>query len=672
MEIEPEPRPQGRQPETPPSEPPPPAATQSWSGPFGDPPPRWPVPDAEAPPAPAPRPAHWAEATPVPLPTSTPEPAAVLPDGPSAPAADAAGPTPPAPRRGLSPKVKRALVVTVAASTALAGVLMIVPALQGSGTPPALGPVGRARAAAGAGAPASLRDLGALIRDREAHLAQHPGDEESWAVLGAAYVDHGRRVADYSYYPRAEEALNKSLAAKPGDQGNIEALSGMAALAHARHDYRAAKKWGELAVMQAPQRWTLYPDLIDTYGRLGDHKSVGKALEKLQELRSGSAVMARASQVFRDRGWREDAAAAISDAAALAETPAERAAYLHRIGELSWERGEAAEALRYFDEALRTDPDHHPSLAGRARAQAALGRHREAMLSYQAALTKQPLPEYNLELGELQESLGQEAAARVQYGLLRDRIKKEAGLGVSDELVLGMFEADHGDPDAAVQRLQAEYRRHPSRQATDALGWALYRAGDHKRAFGYVKRAMEKGPRSALFVYHRGQIERALEEFGAARRHLQEALRLNPAFSPLLVPLAKEALDALGEPSEGGPENMHGQAPQAPEYGRPSSGGGQQVRPGKPGRGSGQGGGSGQPKQSGSRETYRKSQGNGSGQGTSSGQGTGSTPRRTPSTAPRRTQQSEPRRTQQSEPRRTAPRTTGKADKPAPKRTKQR
>ncbi|MDG4862615.1 hypothetical protein P8605_31205, partial [Streptomyces sp. T-3] len=536
-------------------------------------------------------------------------------------------------------------------------VLMIVPALQHGGTPPALGPAGRAMAAVGAGAPASLRDLGALIRDREAHLAQHPGDEESWAVLGAAYVDHGRRVADYSYYPRAEEALNKSLAARPGDRGNIEALSGMAALAHARHDYRAAKKWGELAVMQAPQRWTLYPDLIDTYGKLGDHKSVGKALEKLQELRAGSAVMARAAQVYRDRGWREDAAAAISDAAALAETPAERAAYLHRIGELSWERGEAAEALRYFDEALRTDPDHHPSLAGRARTQAALGRHREAMLSYQAALTKQPLPEYNLELGELQESLGQEAAARVQYGLLRDRIKKEAGLGVSDELVLGMFEADHGDPDAAVHRLLVEWRRHPSRQATDALGWALHKAGDHKRAFWYVKRAMEKGPRSALFVYHRGQIERAMEQYGAARRHLQEALRINPAFSPLLAPLAREALDALGEPPEGGPENMHGRPPQPPEYTGPVAGGGQKVRPGKPGRGSAPGGTSGQSRQSGSRETYRKSQGN-------SGSSQGTTPRRKPSTAPRRTEQPAPRRT--------TPRTPSKPDKPAPKRTASR
>jgi len=57
------------------------------------------------------------------------------------------------------------------------------------------------------------------------------------------------------------------------------------------------------------------------------------------------------------------------------------------------------------------------------------------------------------------------------------------------------------------------------------------------------------GVRSALYVYHLGMIERALEMPGAARRHLQEALRISPRFSPTRVPLAEQALRELGEPS---------------------------------------------------------------------------------------------------------------------------
>ncbi|MGW0734165.1 tetratricopeptide repeat protein [Streptomyces sp. NPDC002851] len=465
-----------------------------------------------------------------------------------------------------APSLKRVLLGTVAGSVVLVGALTLVPLLQDETERPALGPSGRALAAAQAGAPAALPDLDALIRERAAHVARHPGDEESWAVLGSAYVERGERTADYRYYPKAERALRTSLKVRAGERGNVEALTGMAALARVRHDYRAARKWGELARKQAPKRWTLYPDLIDTYVRLGDQKAAGKALEKLQELRSGQAVLARAGQVYQSRGWREDAAAALSDAAALAETPAERAAYQHLLGQQAWERGEPAEALRWFDAARRADPGHHASLAGRARAQAALGRGDEAVLTYQAVLVKRPLPQYHLELGELYAAQGDEPAARVQYDLLRRRIaEQERGGGVRDELVLGLFEAGHGDADAAVERLTAEWQRHPSPQTADALGWALHRAGDDEEAFGYAQKAMKEGPRSALFAYHRGEIERSLEKYGAARRHLQEALRINPHFSPLLAPKAREALTALGEPPEGGPAQMEAEPSKSPE-----------------------------------------------------------------------------------------------------------
>jgi hypothetical protein len=59
--------------------------------------------------------------------------------------------------------------------------------------------------------------------------------------------------------------------------------------------------------------------------------------------------------------------------------------------------------------------------------------------------------------------------------------------------------------------------------------------------------------RSAAYVYHRGVIEGELERYGAARRHLQEAARINPWFSPLDAPRLRRALAELGEPSVEGP-----------------------------------------------------------------------------------------------------------------------
>ncbi|MFE0802300.1 tetratricopeptide repeat protein [Streptomyces sp. NPDC058812] len=446
----------------------------------------------------------------------------------------------------------RVLIASVAGAVVLGGVLVLLPWDGGDAPPPAPGPAALARGAVTTGVPAALPDLAVLIGDRETHLRAHPLDGVSWAVLGAAYVEQGRRTADTANWPKAEKALRTSL--KVGAKRNPQALEGLAALAVARRDFPAAKKWGESAAKAAPKRWTAHAVLIDAYTGLGDHEGVGRALDKVMELRPGTpAVRARAAAVYRDRGWREDAAAQISDAAAAAEAPAERAAYLEQAGRLAFERGDRQEALRFFEEALRTDPDQRAAQAGRARALAALGRTTDALSAYQAALAKRPSPEYALELGELYESLGLGQAALVQYDLLRARVRGAEAAGADEELVLGRFEADHGDPAAAVRRLRTEWGRQPGIAVADALGWALHRAGEDEEALEFATIATDGdqggGVRSALHVFHRGVIEKELGRYGPARRHLREALMINPYFSPLRAPEAKRALAELGEPS---------------------------------------------------------------------------------------------------------------------------
>jgi tetratricopeptide (TPR) repeat protein len=451
---------------------------------------------------------------------------------------------------------RRVLIASVAGAAVLGGVLVLLPRDGRDAPPPAPGPAALARGAVTTGVPAALGDLAVLIGDREAHLRSHPLDGASWAVLGAAYVEQGRRSADTANWPKAERALRTSL--RTGAGRNPQALEGLAALAVARRDFPTAKKWGESAVKAAPKRWTAHAVLIDACAGLGDHKGVGRALEKVMELRPGTpAVRARAAGVYRDRGWREDAAAQISDAAAAAGAPAERAAYLEQAGRLAFERGDRQEALRFFQEALRTDPDQRAAQAGQGLALAALGRTTEALSAYQAALAKRPSPEYALELGELYESLGLGQAARVEYDLLRERVRVAEAAGANEQLLLGRLEADHGDPAAAVRLLRAEWGRQPGSAVADALGWALHRAGAQEEALEFATLATDGdrggGVRSALYVFHRGAIEKELERYGPARRHLGEALTINPYFSPLWVPEAKRALAELGEPPVEGP-----------------------------------------------------------------------------------------------------------------------
>ncbi|GAA2982306.1 hypothetical protein Sfulv_22160 [Streptomyces fulvorobeus] len=469
---------------------------------------------------------------------------------------------PPAPT--LRTTLRRAALGAVAAAVLVTGAVVAVPENRRDTGPRLPGPAERAREASAAGSPAALTDLTALIGDRRKWVAGHPEDAQSWAVLGSAYVEWGRRTADAASYTRAEEALRRSLDARPGERGNGEAWAGLAALANARQDFLAAKKWGEAVRAREPKTWRAYDVLIDAYNGLGDYKAAGEATEEFGRLRKGVPALVRTAQMYRDRGWREDALATAQEAADRATTLAGKAEALHRLGELAWERGEPAEALAQYDAALRTDGGQHASHAGRARALAALDRADEALAAYQTAVEKLPRPEYVLELGELYESLGLDGDALTQYTKLRGMLERARTAGVNETLVLARLETDHGDAAAAVELLRAEWaRRHRSAAVADALGWALHRSGDSARAVEYARKAMETGVRNASYAYHLGVIERELARYGPARRHLEEALRTNPAFSPLAAPLAKDALAALGDLADGGPKDVRPATPPA-------------------------------------------------------------------------------------------------------------
>ncbi|MEU8886897.1 tetratricopeptide repeat protein [Streptomyces sp. NPDC048442] len=449
---------------------------------------------------------------------------------------------------GLEPKpkkpsvlVRRAAITTVAAAALTAGALVLLPP-SGDGKRPAAKPA--------AGAPGAASSLAAL----NARVKTHPRDDGAWSALGAALVERGLRAADTAYYPRAEHALKRSLSVRPAEKGNSAGMVAMAQLAYARGDFAAAKRWGEIVQRQAPKEWATYPLLIDTYRRLGDPKAAARAAEVLMEKRGGAAALGWTAQTYRDKGWREDAAVLAAEAVVAAQTPPEKADQLRRAAELAWERGDLEESLGFYDSAITLDRKQGAAVAGRARVLAALGRTTEAVKAYRAALALTPRPEYALELGELTESNG--GNGEPQYGVARAQVAWNSKQGVDGDLVLGRLEADHGDADTAVELLREEWSRHPGPEVADALGWALHRTGDDEAALEYAKKATKEGVRSALFLYHRGEIERATGDYGAARRHLEEALRVNPVFSPLWAPRAQTSLTRLGDPPEGGPRNV--------------------------------------------------------------------------------------------------------------------
>ncbi|MEV0998691.1 tetratricopeptide repeat protein [Nonomuraea sp. NPDC050202] len=374
-------------------------------------------------------------------------------------------------------------------------------------------------------------DLAGSIEDAQSRLRRHPDDAAVWASLGDLYLEQARRTADAAYYAKAQGAFERSLRLPTGDgEPYIDAVIGMGALANGRHDFAGAVRWGERARKAAPYRWPLYGVLTDAYLELGQYEQAESTLRRMLDGRPDLASFTRAARLEQLRGRIEPARKLLHRACEIAGDPGEYAFCQWQLGELAWHDGDPRGARTAYAQALAADPEHVPSRAGKARAEAALGRTDQALRDYATAVARSP--SYVVEYGELLEHLGDRDGAKRQYAVFAAHSRLLAASGSPDRLPMGLFEADHGDPDAAVRHLRAEWQRRRSVEVADALGWALHRAGRHAEAAAYATRADQAGGRNALFAYHRGEIEHALGHAAAACAHLSRALSINPHFSP--------------------------------------------------------------------------------------------------------------------------------------------
>jgi Flp pilus assembly protein TadD len=78
----------------------------------------------------------------------------------------------------------------------------------------------------------------------------------------------------------------------------------------------------------------------------------------------------------------------------------------------------------------------------------------------------------------------------------------------------------------------------------DALAWQLHANGRDAEAITHADEALRLGTRSALFHFHRGMIELSLGRLDAARADLRQALAINPHFSLLHAPEARQVLSS--------------------------------------------------------------------------------------------------------------------------------
>jgi tetratricopeptide (TPR) repeat protein len=374
-------------------------------------------------------------------------------------------------------------------------------------------------------------------------LARQERNPRTWAELGTAYVEKARITANPAYYPKAEGALRTSLAQQP--EANGPALIGMGALANARHDFAAARSFGEQARAVLPDTAEVYGVLTDAYTQLGDTAAATAALQRMLDLKPGVSSFTRAAFEFELHGRVEDARHALDRALADAVDPADIAFCRYRLGELTFDNGDVDTAADHYEAGLLAAPKDAPLLQGRAKVAAARGQTDSALAGYRDLVSRLPNTQYLREYALLLASAGEPGLARQQYTLIERQERLQAAAGASDDLSMSLVAADRGDAGQALQRAQAEWSRRRPVFVADAIAWASHLGGRDAEALTYADQAAGTGWVNATFSYHRGMILAGLGREADAITALTEALRINPNFSPVDARTARTTLANL-------------------------------------------------------------------------------------------------------------------------------
>ena len=383
------------------------------------------------------------------------------------------------------------------------------------------------------------------IERLQAVLDAGPSDARAQRDLGFALLQRVRETADPALYARAEAAFERARELDPDD---ALVLVGIGSLQLGKHEFAAALKTARRAIDMAPRLAVARAIEVDALVELGRYAEADGGAAQMLALASDLTTLSRVSYLAELHGELEVAVTAMRQATTSAGAARENLAFTHvQLGNLLVYAGDPAAATTEYDRALELVPGHAPALAGHGRLAVAAGRLDEAITRFQQAADLVPLPEYVIALADAQEAAGRAGDAARSIELARAEIELFEATGVTVDLDLALFEADHGDPRRALAFAEAAYAEAPNVRAADARAWALHRLGRDDEARVYAEEALRLGSRDPLLRFHAGAIAAALGDDAAARRDLDLALSTDPGFSATHAAEARRLLESLGD-----------------------------------------------------------------------------------------------------------------------------
>jgi tetratricopeptide (TPR) repeat protein len=382
----------------------------------------------------------------------------------------------------------------------------------------------------------------------ERRVAEDTASALDQGLLAGLYMQRARATGDFTDFARAERLARSSLARRTARNGQTFAL--LASTLLARHAFAEALDVARRAHAldpDAPAHLALLGEIeleigeyaaADSHFRAirfdGEQFTIGARLARWRELTGGSDAARRLLRAAVQRVDKRD------------DLPREQIAWFHyRLGDLELRSGRLAAADSAFRAGLAIFPEDYRILGGLARLAAARSDWQASVDYGNRAIAIQLDPTVLGTISDAYAALGDTAqAAQYARAMTINALRQPGPI----HRAWGMFVLDHGTP-ADVNRVLAKTRdeartRHDVYGA-DLLAWALYRKGRFADASVASARALSQHTEDSQLHYHAAMIALARADSGAALSHLEEAMHLDPVFSPSQSPIARRVLESL-------------------------------------------------------------------------------------------------------------------------------
>lgn len=365
------------------------------------------------------------------------------------------------------------------------------------------------------------------IAAAEAAIARDPGSLRPHVDLATALARRARETSDPTFYEKAEQALSPVLAKTPDD---YEALRTRVWIRLGQHRFAEARDEAQRLQKRAPDDLLVYGFLGDANMELGDYAAAEEALQWMLNLRPGNVAGLTRGAYFRETIGQVEGAVQFM-AEALDRTPVDesedRAWILTQIAHLQLSSGGVAQAEASAQRALGLFPGYHYALAQLAAVRTAQGRHDEAAALYRERYQQAPHPENLYDVGRALERAGRQAEAKAAFATFEQEAVAESQSPDNCNRELIAYYVAHGRAAEALRLAEREVERRKDVHTLDAYAWALQANGRVADARKAIEKALAVGTRDARVLYHAGAIAARAGDRAAARKHLDESVRVN-------------------------------------------------------------------------------------------------------------------------------------------------